>query len=56
VVATIRGFVRVDAEGRVSIPENIRRQAGLKPGQLVELKVMGAGKKSMLVTAREAAR
>lgn len=55
-VATIRGFVRVDAEGRIAVPANIARQAGLKPGQLVELKLTGAGQKGVLVTAREAAR
>lgn len=55
-VATIRGFVRVDAEGRIAIPEHIRRQAGLKSGQLVELKLTGAGQKDVLVTARKAAR
>ena len=44
-------------EGAIQIPENIRREAGLKAGQLVELKVVGASKaKSVLVSKREAAR
>jgi len=53
----MRGFSRVDEEGAIQIPENIRREAGLKTGQLVELKVTGASKaKSVLVSKREAAR
>ena len=53
----MRGFSRVDEEGAIQIPENIRRGAGLKAGQLVELKVVGASKaKQVLVSKREAAR
>ena len=38
----MRGFSRVDAEGRIPVPKNMRREAKLLPGQLVEIKVQGA--------------
>lgn len=38
----IRGFSRVDAEGRIPVPKNMMREAKLLPGQLVEIKVQGA--------------
>ena len=38
----IRGFAKVDEEGKIKIPGNVRLAAGLKAGQLVELKVTGA--------------
>jgi len=37
----MRGFSKVDQEGRITIPRNIRREAGLSSGQLVEIKVSG---------------
>ena len=53
----MRGFSRVDKDGRVVIPANIQRETNLKEGQLVELKVVGASKKkNLLITARSNAR
>jgi bifunctional DNA-binding transcriptional regulator/antitoxin component of YhaV-PrlF toxin-antitoxin module len=53
----MRAFARVEADGKLSIPNNIRREVGLKAGQLVELKVVGASKKKqLLLSARESAR
>jgi bifunctional DNA-binding transcriptional regulator/antitoxin component of YhaV-PrlF toxin-antitoxin module len=53
----LRAFAKVDSEGKISIPNNIRREVGLNAGQLVELKIVGAGKKkNLLVSARESAR
>lgn len=53
----MRAFARVEADGKLSIPNNIRREVGLKAGQLVELKVVGASKKKqLLLSARENAR
>jgi len=34
-----------DKEGKVKFPGSIRRAAGLKEGQLVELKITGASKR-----------
>ena len=45
----MRAIARVEADGKLSIPNNIRRQVGLKPGQLVELKVVGVSKKKRLL-------
>ena len=53
----MRAFSKVDKEGKIAIPSNIQREAGLKEGQLVELKIVGASKKkSILVSARSSAR
>ncbi len=53
----MRAFAKVDADGKLSIPNNIRREVGLKAGQLVELKVVGASKqKQLLLSVRESAR
>ena len=50
----IRAFSKVDEEGKIPIPANIRTQAKLKPGQLVEIKLTGAGKaKSLIISQRE---
>ena len=40
-MALMRGFSKVDAEGKIAIPSNIRREVKLEKGQLVEVKVQG---------------
>ena len=40
-MALMRAFARVDEEGRISIPDNIRKEVDLKEGQLVEIKLSG---------------
>ncbi len=50
----MRVFARVDQEGKIAIPDHIRRQVGLQPGKLVEVKVLA--KRSIMVSARESAR
>lgn len=37
----MRVFSKVDEEGKIAIPNNIRRAAELQPGQLVEVKIQG---------------
>ena len=37
----MRALGKIDEDGRISIPTNIRRQAKLEPGQLVEIKIAG---------------
>lgn len=49
-----RVFARVDRDGKIAIPDNIRRQTGLQPGQLVEVKTVA--KKSVVISARNSAR
>ena len=38
----MRVLSRVDENGKIALPRNIRLEAGLKPGQSVELKIVGA--------------
>lgn len=37
----MRVLSRVDENGKIPLPSNIRLEAGLKPGQSVELKIVG---------------
>jgi len=41
VMTLMRSFSRVDEKGKIAIPGNIRRETGLSPGQLVEIKLSG---------------
>ncbi len=41
-MALMRGFAKVDAEGKIPVPKNMARETQLKPGQMVEIKVQGA--------------
>jgi len=53
----MRAFSKVNKEGNIKLPSNIKREAGLKEGQLVELKIVGASrKKNILITLRKDAR
>lgn len=53
-MALMRGFTRVDKEGKISIPNNVAREAELKPGTVVELKIVGASKaKNILLSKRK---
>ena len=56
-MALMRAFSRVDKEGKIKLPKNIQREAGLVAGQLVELKIIGASrKKNILILQRTCAR
>ncbi|MCG2675787.1 hypothetical protein L6386_01395 [bacterium] len=48
-MALVRGFSKVDKAGKIPIPGNIRREAGLKSGQLVEIKVSGPSQAQYIV-------
>ena len=52
-MSLMRVFSKVDMEGKVVIPGNIQRAAGLKEGQLVELKIVGASAKRVFSLHRE---
>lgn len=53
----MRAFSKVDRDGKIKLPGNIQKAAGLKVGQLVELKVVGAGqRKNVLISAKDGAR
>jgi bifunctional DNA-binding transcriptional regulator/antitoxin component of YhaV-PrlF toxin-antitoxin module len=52
-MSLMRVFITVNAEGTITLPLNIRREAGLKHGQLLELRIIGAGKqKKLMLSAR----
>jgi len=40
----MRSFTQVDEQGRIFIPDNLRRELDLRPGQLVEMKIVGGSK------------
>ncbi len=53
----MRAFAKVDKEGKISIPSNIRKEMDLKEDQLVEIKVSGPNKAQYVVIhKREGAR
>lgn len=53
-MSLVRAFSKIDKEGKVSIPGNIRVAAGIKEGQLLEFKIVGASKeKKVMVSKKE---
>jgi len=48
-MSLMRAFAKVDKDGRISIPANIRREIDLKEGQLVEIKVSGQNRAQYIV-------
>jgi len=52
-MALMRGFAKVDEEGKLKIPDNIRLAAGLIAGQLFELKVTGASAAKNIVLSKK---
>jgi len=56
-MALMRGFAKVDEQGKIAIPDNIRRKVKLEKGQLVEIKVQGPNNGPyLIVNKRKAAR
>ena len=51
-MALIRTFARVDAEGKIELPRNIRLAMGLQAHDVVELKVMGPGKAQRVIVSK----
>ena len=50
----MRGFSKIDKEGNIPIPSNIRRQARLEEGAMVEVKVVGCqGAQYIVIRRRE---
>ena len=48
-MALMRVFSKVDADGRIIIPRNVRWEIGIEKGQLVEIKVSGTNKAQYIV-------
>jgi len=56
-MALMRGFSKVDEKGKIAIPNNIRREAKLEKGQLVEVKLQGPNNGPyLLINKRKIAR
>ena len=56
-MALMRAFAKVEKDGKISIPDNIRREIDLKEGQLLEIKVSGPNRAQYIVIhKRKAAR
>lgn len=51
-MALIRVVARIDAEGKIQLPRNIRLALGLKEQDVVELKVVGSKAKQLTVAKR----
>lgn len=50
----MRVISKVDNEGKIKLPGNIQRAAGLKKGQMVEMRIVGgiSRTKDILLSAR----
>jgi len=56
-MALMRGFSKVDEQGKIAIPSNIQRAIKLEKGQLVEIKVQGPNNGPyLIVNKRKTAR
>ena len=51
-MALVRVLSKIDADGKVTIPDNVLRATGIKRGETVEIKVTGGGKKYTLISSR----
>lgn len=40
-MALMKALSKIDEKGRITIPRNIRKEAGLREGNLIEIKVQG---------------
>lgn len=49
-MALIRTLARMDAEGKIELPKNIRLALGLKEHDVVELRVVRQSSKSQQIT------
>ena len=45
----MRALTRIDSEGRILLPSNIRRALRLKPNHVLELRTIGGGRSQRLM-------
>jgi bifunctional DNA-binding transcriptional regulator/antitoxin component of YhaV-PrlF toxin-antitoxin module len=50
-MSSVRVLSRVDEKEKITFPGNTSHEAGLKPGQLVELKIVGASTRRMVLVS-----
>ena len=48
-MALVRVLSKVDANGKIAIPGNILREAGMKKGEPIEIRVTGGSAKYILI-------
>ena len=53
-MALMRVFTKLDKDGKLAIPDNIRRAAQIQPGQMLEVKLLA--RNSIMISARTSAR
>jgi bifunctional DNA-binding transcriptional regulator/antitoxin component of YhaV-PrlF toxin-antitoxin module len=51
-MALIKTVTRIDAEGKIQLPRNIRLALGLQAQDVVELKIVGSKAKQIAVSKR----
>jgi bifunctional DNA-binding transcriptional regulator/antitoxin component of YhaV-PrlF toxin-antitoxin module len=52
----MRALTRIDSEGRILLPSNIRRALRLKPNHVLELRMIGVGRSGRLMVVPRSAR
>ena len=52
-MALIRVIAKMDKEGRIRIPVNIRKKMGLRAGQVLAIKVSGSNPAQFLVIRKQ---
>jgi len=55
-MALIRVFTRLDAEGKLQLPRNIRLALGVKAEDVLELKVVGPGTSQRVIVSKRSVR
>jgi len=48
----VRALAKVDAQGKIQLPSNVRRMTGLAPGDRVEIRLQGRQQRSGIVLHR----
>jgi bifunctional DNA-binding transcriptional regulator/antitoxin component of YhaV-PrlF toxin-antitoxin module len=49
--ALMKTLARIDPEGRIALPTNIRRALGLRSDQVLELRMIGRGRNRRLMVS-----
>lgn len=52
----VRVLTRLDSEGRILLPSNIRQALRLKPNHVLELRTIGVGRSGRLMVVPRSAR
>ena len=50
----VRTYSKIDEEGRIHLPSNVRRMTGIAPGERVEIRLQGPHQRPWIVIHRRA--